>query len=230
MIAAISLSNSSMIAQAQSIAPKRIGIIGSGRMGGTVGRIWVEAGHDVMFSSRHPDELRSMVEGLPRKASTGYPKDAAEFGAILFFATPYLALEQLGSDLSNEIQGKVVLDATNPRRGATDQITRQAEAEGFGIISARMLPGARLVRAFSAVDSGAIDASFRNSREPLGVPIAGDDRDALDEAANLVRSARCEPVIVGDLRRSRSFDRSGPGWLRNTSAAELRVLLNLRGN
>ncbi|MFP2958464.1 NAD(P)-binding domain-containing protein [Myxococcus sp. 1LA] len=63
----------------------RIGVIGAGWLGGTVGRLWVKAGHEVLFSSRHPEELVSMAQELGPRASVGTPRQAAEFGTVLLF-------------------------------------------------------------------------------------------------------------------------------------------------
>ena len=81
---------------AQTIAPMQIGIIGSGRIGGAVGLCWAEAGHRILFSSRHPDELTDLVGRAGSNASAGYPGDAAAFGDIVFIAVPYAALPQVG--------------------------------------------------------------------------------------------------------------------------------------
>src|SRR5438067_8827287 len=68
---------------AQPVKAMRIGVIGAGSLGGTVGRLWVETGHEVMFSSRHPEELASIVRELGPRASAGTPRQAAEFGTVL---------------------------------------------------------------------------------------------------------------------------------------------------
>jgi 8-hydroxy-5-deazaflavin:NADPH oxidoreductase len=201
----------------------RIGVIGAGSLGGTVGRLWVQAGHQVMFSSRHPEELASMTRELGARASAGTPRQAAEFGEVLLFAVPYEALTQLGRELQPLLKNKVVLDACNPRN---DAFAREAEANGVGATSAKYLPGARLVRAFSAVDATAIAASARREEDKLGVPIAGDETQAVNVAAQLVRDAGCEPVIVGNLAAARSFQRGSPGFRANTTARELRRLLD----
>jgi len=68
-------------------APMRIGVIGAGSLGGTVGRLWIQAGHEVMFSSRHPEQLEAMTRNLGPRASTGLPMAAAEFGTVLLALT-----------------------------------------------------------------------------------------------------------------------------------------------
>ena len=207
--------------------PMRIGIIGAGWLGGTVGRLWVKAGHEVLFSSRHPEELVSMTRELGPRASTGTPQQAADFGAVVLFAVPYDALPQLGRDLQASLRGKIVLDACNPPAGSDDVLAREAQANGVGPTSAKYLPGTRLVRAFSAVDATAIEASASRQGGKLGVPVAGDDPEAVQGAAQLVRDAGCEPVVVGNLAAASSFQRGGPGFRANATAPELRRLLGL---
>ncbi len=206
---------------------RRLGVIGAGWLGGTVGRLWVQAGHEVMFSARDLDRVRSDIAGLGEKAIAGTPQEAAEFGSILLFAVPYDALPDLGRDLAASLRGKIVLDACNPAPAGDNALTRDAETLGVGLMSARLLPGTRLVRAFSAVDATAIEASAGRSAGKLGVPLAGDDEEAVQVAAQLVRDAGCEPVIVGKLSATRSFQRGGPGFRANTSAPELRRRLGL---
>jgi predicted dinucleotide-binding enzyme len=204
----------------QTTKPMRIGVIGAGSLGGTVGSLFVKAGHEVKFSSRHPEELASMARALGPRASVGTSREAAEFGTVLLFAVPYDALPQLGQDLKEQIRGKIVLDACNPRGGTEEE-------GGVAQTSARLLAGTRLVRAFSAVDATAADASFKRQSEKLGVPLASDDAEAMQVVAQLVRDAGCEPVIVGDLTAAKSFQRGGPGFRANTTAPKLRQLLSL---
>jgi predicted dinucleotide-binding enzyme len=205
--------------------PMRIGVIGAGSLGGTIGRLWVQAGHEVMFSSRHPEELASLVRDLGPRASAGTPQQAAKFGTILLFAVPYDALPQLGRDLQPAIRGKIVLDACNA--WPDSPLVREVEANGIGLTSAKLLPGTRLVRAFSAVDATAAEESFKRKSDKLGVPLAGDDGAAVQVAAQLVRDAGCEPVAVGNLASATKFQRGSPGFRANTTAPKLRRLLGL---
>ena len=125
----------------------RIGVIGAGWQGGTVGRLWVGAGHEVMFSSRNLERVRADIAGLGARATAGTPQQAAAFGSVLLLATPYDALPELGRDLADELRGKIVLDACNPSPGSGSALAREAESIGVGVMSARLLPGTRLVRA-----------------------------------------------------------------------------------
>jgi predicted dinucleotide-binding enzyme len=207
--------------------PLRIGVIGAGWLGGTVGRCWVKAGHEVLFSTRHPEELESWVKPLGPRASFGTPQQAAEFGDILLLAVPYESIPELAKSLGTLMHGKIVLDACNPSASSSTALAKEALANGAAVTTAKYLTGARVVRAFSAVDATSVEASFSEAGVRLGVPIASDDTDALQVIAQLVRDAGCSPVIVGSLKQAVSFQRGGPGFRANTSEPELRRLLGL---
>lgn len=205
----------------------RIGIVGAGSLGGTVGRLWVKAGHDVLFSSRHPEELAAMAAALGPRASVGTARQAAEFGSVVLFAVPYDALPALGRELAPTLAGKLVLDACNPAAGDGSPVALEAGRDGVAVTTARYLPGTRLVRVFSAVDATAIEQSASRQGGKLGVPLAGDDAAAVALAARLVRDAGSEPVEVGALAAARSFQRGAPAFRANLTAPELRRLLGL---
>src|SRR5580698_11551997 len=100
-------------ADAQSSAPVRIGIIGTGKIGAALAQLWVRSGHEVMVSSRHPEQLAPLVARLGPKAHVGTPAQAAAFGPVVMLAVPYNATPQVGHDYAKELAGKIVLDAGN---------------------------------------------------------------------------------------------------------------------
>ena len=206
----------------------RIGVIGSGHIGGTIGGLWVKAGHPVLFSSRHPDELKDLVTSLGELAQAGSVERAIAFGDVLFIAVPYGALPQIGKDYGAALKGKIMLDACNavaPRDGST--LADEVEQEGIGVVSQKYLPGARLVRAFNTL-SYKIFATEANRPDPkVAVPVAGDDSEAVQTAAGLVRDAGFDPVVVGKLADASRFQRGGPGYGQAVSAAELKQKLSL---
>src|SRR5207248_2075607 len=73
----------------------KIGIIGAGHIGGTIGELWIKAGHPVFFSSRHPEELKELVDRLAPLAQAGTVDQAIGFGNVAFLAVPYGALPQI---------------------------------------------------------------------------------------------------------------------------------------
>lgn len=205
----------------------RIGVIGSGRVGGTIGALWVKAGHEVMFSSLDIEHDKALAARLGSGARAGTPKEAAAFGEVLFFAVPYAALPGLGRDLAAEIKGKIVLDASNPIPGRDGDMAKEALAKGTGVASPQFLPGARIVRAYNEVGYTRMRDEAHRAGERLGIPLAGDDAQALKTAVRLVQDAGHEPVVVGGLARAREFDYGTPVFGRPMTAAELRKALGL---
>lgn len=203
----------------------KIGVIGAGWLGGTVGEIWAKAGHEVMFSSRRPEAHVARAQRL--RAWAGTMQEAADFGEVALIAIRYRALPDVAEALGPALAGKIVLDACNPYTPDPPAFQQAIEAEGVALATARLLPDVRLARAFSAVDATAVEASAENSGETLGVPIASDDPEALLVAERLVRDAGCEPVSVGGLAAARSFQRGGPGFRAHLSAPALRRRLRL---
>lgn len=215
------------LAQAASGAKMRIGIIGSGRIGGTIGGLWVKAGHPVLFSSRHPDRLKDLVAGLGALAKAGTVDEAIAFGEVVFLAVPYGAMPQIGRDYATALKGKIVLDAGNAVAARDGAIAEEVERDGIGATSQKYLPGARLVRAFNTL-SYAIFAREANRPDPkLAIPIAGDDMEAVQVAGALVRNAGFDPVVVGKLADAKRFQRGAPGYGQSVTAAEFRQKLSL---
>jgi len=205
----------------------RIGVVGSGKIGGTIGGLWVKAGHPVLFSSRHPEELKSLAEGLGPLAQTGTVAQAIQFGDVLFVAVPYGALPQIGKEYGDALKGKIVLDACNAVAARDGAIAEEVEKNGIGATSQKYLAGTHLVRAFNTM-SYMIFAREANRAAPrLAIPIAGDDAQAVEVAAMLVRDAGFDPVVVGKLADARRFQRGNPGYGQPVSAAELKQKLNL---
>ena len=207
--------------------PRKIATIGAGREGGALGALFVKAGHPVMFSSRHPEELKDLVAGLGPLARAGTVAQAIEFGDVIFVAVPYGALPQIGQDYKDALKGKVVLDACNAVASRDGAIANDADRDGVGITSQKLLPGTRLVRAFNTM-SYMIFAREANRPDPkLAIPIAGDDPDAVKVAAGLVRDAGFDPVVVGKLADATRFQRGAPGYGQSVTAAELKQKLSL---
>ena len=215
------------LAQATSGAKIRIGIIGSGRIGGTVGGLWVKAGHPVFFSSRHPEELKEMVAKLGPLAQSGSVERAIDFGDALLIAVPYGALPKIGQDNRSALDGKIVLDACNAVASRDGDIASEVERNGIGVTSQKYLPGARLVRAFNTLSYMILTREANRPDPKLAIPIASDDLDAVRLAARLVRDAGFEPVVVGKLADANRFQRGGPGYGQNVTAAELKRTLSL---
>ena len=185
-------------AHSQGSGKMRIGVVGSGRVGGTLGGVWVKAGHQVVFSSRNIEHDKALAAKLGPKARAGTPREAAAFGEALLVSVPYRSLPDVGKDLAGLLKGKVVIDTCNPFPGRDGEIAEWARQKGAGLASAELLPGARIVRAFNAVSYVRM-GSVHEQPGRVGMPIAGDDPKAIEVASRLIRDIGFEPVLVGGL-------------------------------
>ena len=205
----------------------RIGIIGTGKIGGTLAELWVNSGHEVMISSRHPEQLKALAAKLGPKARVGTPAEAAAFGDVVVVSVPYAATPQVGHDYAKELAGKVVLDTGNPYPERDGPMADLARTKGAGPSSKEFLPGVRLVRAFNAITAGSLRSEAHRSGEKIAIPLASDDAAALQEASRLVTDAGFDPVVVGDLSQARRFDVGSSVYVKLLTAKELRAALGL---
>jgi predicted dinucleotide-binding enzyme len=203
----------------------KIGVIGSGRIGGTLGALWVRAGHQVVFSARDLEAVKKLAASLGSNARAGTPQEAAAFGEVILISVPYAALPQLGRDLAGDLKGKIVLDTCNPIPTRDGDMARAAQTKGTGAASSELLPGVRLVRAFNTVPYSALRSEAHRVGDRVAVPLAGDDEAALKVAARLVEDAGFEPVVVGSLARAKEFDVGTPIFGKALTARELRRAL-----
>jgi predicted dinucleotide-binding enzyme len=208
-------------------APMKIGIIGAGKIGGTLATLWVKAGHEVLISSRYPDELKPLAQTLGPRAHVGTPREAAVFGDVVLISIPYGALPQVGRDLASELAGKIVLDTGNPYPERDGDMALEARRKGTGVASAEYLPGVRLVRAFNAINYKSLQSEAHRAGEPIAIPLAGDDPQALAVASQLVKDAGFEAVVVGPLSSAKLFDVGSPVYVQVLTAKELRARLGL---
>jgi 8-hydroxy-5-deazaflavin:NADPH oxidoreductase len=208
-------------AEAQS-EPLKIGIIGTGRIGGALARYWAEAGHEVFMSSRNPEELQDLADELGPRAQAGTPREAAAFGDVVLVSVPYAAVPQIGRDYAAELEGKIVLDTSNPVERRDGAMAIEAQRKGAGLASAELMPGTRIVRAFNCIPAATLANEANRQPERIAIPLGGDDAEALEVAQRLVREAGFDPVVIGSLERSRVFDLGQPLATGELTAAEMR--------
>jgi 8-hydroxy-5-deazaflavin:NADPH oxidoreductase len=187
---------------AQGASPLKIGMIGAGREGSALGTLFAKAGHKVMFSSRHPEELKGLVEGIGPAAQAGTVEQAVAFADVVAIAVPYTSMQQIGKDHAAALAAKVlVLDISNPieRRDGADIVKWVNEQGGAALATAKILPGSKTVRGLNAISSSKLPTDANRAGELVGVPIAGDDAKAIAVASGLIREIGYEPVLVGGL-------------------------------
>jgi len=186
----------------------KIGIVGAGMIGGTVGSLWHRAGHELRFGTRHPEQLRDLVARLGDRASAGTADEAARFGEVVLLAVPLRAMLELARTLAALVADKVVLDAGNAYARRDGPVADEASGHAAGSSGwvASLLPGARVVKAFNTVYFEVLESQAHRGDDGVGIPLAGDDRAAVDVAERLVRDAGLSPIVVGALAEGKRFE------------------------
>ena len=186
----------------------RIGIVGSGHIGGTLARLFTRAGHTVVVSnSRGPESLKDLIDELGPTASAGTVSEAAEASEVVVIAIPWRATDSLPAPKS--VAGKIVIDAMNPYQagGEVDFGDSTSSEE-----TAKRLPGARLVKAFNTTwykhlaDNGRVDLPVD---ERHAIFLASDDVEAKSVVSSLIESIGFAPVDTGTLRTGGRRQRVG---------------------
>jgi predicted dinucleotide-binding enzyme len=214
-----------VVEAAEPASLPKIGIIGTGKIGSALARHWVKAGYEVFVSSRHPEELKALVTDLGNHAHAGTSREAAAFGSVIVVSVPYAAMPQIGNDLRSEIDGKIILDTSNPVAGRDGDMAIAAQKKGAGMATAEFLHSRRVVRAFNCIPAGVLASEANRTPERLAIPIGGDDPKAIGVAQRLVSDAGFDPVVVGSLAQTRQFDLGQPLASGQLSAKQLNTQL-----
>ena len=189
----------------------RIGIIGSGNIGGTLARLWAGAGHEVIVAnSRGPESLAGLVAEIGPAATASTPAGAAEAGDVVVVAIPFVRYTDLPAA---GLAGKVVVDATNYYAGRDGAFPELASGDTTSSeMVAAALPGATVVKAFNTIHF----RHLANDGTPTGtpgrraVPIAGDDPAAKETVGTLIDEIGFDAYDVGPLADGRRFDPGTP--------------------
>ena len=160
----------------------KIGVIGSGRIGSTVGQLLAEAGHEVFYSfSRSEDKLKRLAAKAGDETRWGTPAEAVTFGEVILFSPPYNALDTALS-AAGLMPGKIVIDTVNPFTG--DGIAYADKGTAAEEIAAR-LPDAHIVKAYNHIHYQHI--ADRHHADPrLAAFISGDNTGAKSTVSELV--------------------------------------------
>jgi predicted dinucleotide-binding enzyme len=164
----------------------KIGIIGSGRMGGTLGKLWAACGHEIMFSSRNP-ESRAMQELLiasGKNAQSGSAKEVVQFSDVLLLALPPEAIDPFLEE-AGDLNNKILINATNRRDG---------KSGGTEVI--RLAKNARVIRAFNLVPHEILSKP-KYQETNASIFIIGDDTEAKEVVSNLCTDINFDPVDAG---------------------------------
>jgi 8-hydroxy-5-deazaflavin:NADPH oxidoreductase len=182
----------------------RIGILGSGLMGGKLGTIFARAGHEVVFSySRSKAKLEKLARDAGGEARVGTPAEAVRDADAVLLAVHWSRVDDVlkqGGDLS----GKVIVSCSLPMKADDSGLAIGHTTSGSEEL-AKKIPEARIVSAFNTLPSEVLFSVFAGDAGDAkpDVVYCSDDARAKEVAAQLIRDAGFEPIDAGPLRISR---------------------------
>jgi predicted dinucleotide-binding enzyme len=182
----------------------RIGILGSGLMGGKLGTIFARAGHEVIFSyARGNDKLKRLARDAKGKARAGTPGEAAQEADALLLAVHWSRIDDVLKQ-AGDLSGKVILTCSLPMDAGNTKLIVANTSSGAEDL-AKKIPKSRVVSAFNTVPSevlfGVYEAKRKTNRPSL--VYCGNDESGKTVAAGLIRDAGFDPVDAGPLHIAR---------------------------
>jgi len=190
----------------------KIGTIGAGSLGGTLGRAWAAKGHQVVFGVRDPrgPKVQALVTATGGKARAASPAEAAAHGEVVLLATPWAAARAALRG-AGDLTGKILVDATNPLEPDLSGLAL-GHTTSAGEEVARWAPGAKVVKAFNTIGAQHM-ANPRFGTQSASMLICGDDLAAKKTVLALAESLGFDPVDAGPLTQARLLEPLAMLWI-----------------
>jgi NADPH-dependent F420 reductase len=185
-------------------------IIGAGNMGKGIGTRLVAGGHSVTFVDANPETAEKAAADVKASAKNGAKVTTAslgdaQLGEVVVFAVWYGMNIELAKQLGTKLAGKIVVDIANPLNSTFDGLATAADSSSAEDVARAIASGAKVVKAFNTTYAGTLLAG-QVAGQPLDVFIAGDDVDAKNKVAELVKDGGMRPIDTGPLSRARQIE------------------------
>jgi predicted dinucleotide-binding enzyme len=182
----------------------RVGILGSGLMGGKLGTLFARAGHEVVFSySRKPEKLKRLARDAGGNARAGTPREAVQHADALLLAVHWLQIDDVLKK-AGDLSGKIIVTCCLPMNAEDTDLTIAHTSSGAEAL-ARKVRQAQVVGAFGTIPSEVLFGVFerRGKGNRPSMVYYGDHQGAKEVAATLIRDIGFDPVDAGSLRIAR---------------------------
>jgi predicted dinucleotide-binding enzyme len=193
-----------------------ISIIGAGNMGTAIAAIATKGGASVQLLAQDAEKTAAAAATLSASVVSGVSGDALT-GDIVVLALPYPAVAGVLAQYQGRLDGKIVVDITNPLNFATfDSLVVPADGSAAQVI-AETVPGARVLKAFNTTFAATLATGGVNGVAPTTVLVAGDDASAKEALISVLVAGGVLAVDAGTLKRARELE--ALGFLQLTLAA-----------
>lgn len=199
----------------------KIGVIGTGMIGGTLARLLAARGYSLQVAGRSREKADKLAAELAVQSAT--PVEAAAFADVVIVAVPLREMPDVALQIVAAVRNKPVVDTSNPYPARDGALAEQAVSAGTGTgrWSATLLPGARLVKCFNTLGADVLATAGNPDHASVALPIAADDAEAAQTVAGIVQQLGFVPVVLPSLADSRRFDAGTPAYGRPMPPAEL---------
>ena len=206
----------------------KIGIVGAGHIGGTIGQLLSRAGHQIRFGVRNPALLSELLSEIPGSAA-GSASDAVRFGDAIFFAAPFHVWPEFALQNEKTLSGTTLIDTANPNTERDGPIAAEVRKSGRGSIAftASLLPRSYVVKAFNTIHWADLRDKARRPGERLAMPIAGQDANGIAIAKLLAKDAGFDPIVLEGEDGFRQLDPGSLIYAKSYTATQIRTTLNL---
>lgn len=199
-----------------------IGIIGSGDIGSTLGRLWAKAGHRIVFSFSHDQQkLERLAEECGNDSRAATPYEAVSLSEVVLFSPPWTqideALKQIG-----RFEGQTVIDATNPYIDREMHVQQFAENESASETNARKMEGAKVIKAFNTLRD---ETLWERSGQGIVIFFAGDYPLMKKKVAQLIEDAGFVPYDAGTLHEGKKQEPGTDRYLKELTLEQARDLV-----
>jgi 8-hydroxy-5-deazaflavin:NADPH oxidoreductase len=214
------------------VFPMKIAIVGSGNMGGVLGKLWAKAGHEVIFSySRNPDKLQQLAVAAGNQATVSDAKEAVAKSQIVMLAVGITALEEAMTAVGS-LDGKIVITCVSGLQpdftGKTIGLATNLEISVAEKVQ-QLAPSAAVIEAFNITFADIIASDSRNfGGDRPSVFYCGDDLDAKKTVAQLIKDCEYEAIDAGLLVVARSLETLATAWVQFAVASQLFPNLGLK--
>lgn len=188
----------------------KISIIGAGRVGGSLGKIWASKGHGIVFGVRNPnsEKTKKALQDIGDAAAVLFVKDAAQQADVIVLATPWESVPEVVFQIA-DMKNKILIDCTNPMHPNPEWPLSQGTSAAEEI--AKRVPGLTVVKAFNTLGAGNLSDVHFASVQADGF-LCGDDAEAKKIVAQLTEEVGLRPVDVGDLRNAELLESLAKLW------------------
>ncbi len=188
----------------------KITIIGTGRLGSTLGKIWAEKGHLIMFGSQDPQKAIKLANSIGFNATGGTYEQASKFGEIIILAVPWSGVKETIKK-AGDLEGKIIVDSTTsaaPSLGGLSTEPTPSAAEKV----AKWAVGAKVIKAVHTIGVESLNKTQFGTQQ-ASLFVCGDDLDAKSKLKQLGQDLSFEVIDAGPLTNARLIEPLAILWI-----------------